>query len=956
MPEYKKTADGDWIPRRNWSTVCAELQELRGNGADWRAFRVRSSLQEGDEARADAHPETAAVFRPPADASLPLPGQGPAGEPTTPARQPRPVPRSRTASGIEAFRDDIEEANTRADYRQANAERHRWIPEWLDSGADPGERGPGGWTPLHFAAAGNWPAALSTALLDAGAGPNDRNEAGSTPLHLAARYASPDVVRALLAGGALVGETDATGLTPLHLAARDAGREIIDALVEAGAEVDARAPKAMTPLHLAATSGTEEAVTALCQAEADVDARNEDGWAPLHAAASHDRPRAVAAELLRADADVNARTQAGGWTPLQMAAAKSGHEFVSTLLVAGADVHATNDDGSTALELAKHYQKTNQVALLLRRAARAESGQDAKRAWSGEGPARSRWSAGKRGPSSTPARPTSASQPRPAGAESRTGSRVWPLAFAFAVLAGFAYFITSFFAPGSTPGGGPTWQAPTGDSAPSVPGSNTTAPSAAGPGASAVVPPDTDTSTPPNAVAEVHEGSSAPTAPTVDVPAPASVERRLGLDRAARRRVQAALSAAGFDPNGVDGVFGDGTRDAIRDWQQAQGLAITGYLDRQAAERLSAFAARAGLESGRPAPRRTAGDVRGAAGRLTVRGDPSSTIELDGTAVGVVPPSGAAVVVPDVPPGEHFVSARREGYLPVTRVVEVTGDRAAVVDVTTEGMPGRLTASADIPGAVLRIGSAEARPLPVTNLEIPVGAHDLLVDREGYRPIADRVDVRPGQLVSRDFILEAIPHEERVRAALAPAEAHFRARDYRAAVDALRSVLDVVGDSPRANWMLGAGLYELGEFPESVTPLARAIALGAEVVLPAKHRHGGGGFREGFCEGTLTLSLGEIAFASFDAPDHGFAVAPDKVAQPTITGSVAGFPFRLNTSVRDPERGIERNNFDFVHRNAARQAAPEESLRLIVLGCPDCDGSLHVQQTLMRTLIRAANQ
>ena len=104
------------------------------------------------------------------------------------------------------------------------------------------------------------------------------------------------------------------------------------------------------------------------------------------------------------------------------------------------------------------------------------------------------------------------------------------------------------------------------------------------------------------------------------------------------------------------------------------------------------------------------------------------------------------------------------------------------------------------------------------------------------------------------------------------------------------------------------------------------------------------------------MSSTEIAFTSFDDPEHGFAVAPDKVAEPTITGAVDGFPFRLNTSVQDSDRGIERSNFDFVHRNAVRHTAPEESLRLIVLTCPDCDGSLHVQQALMTALNRSSNR
>ena len=37
----------------------------------------------------------------------------------------------------------------------------------------------------------------------------------------------------------------------------------------------------------------------------------------------------------------------------------------------------------------------------------------------------------------------------------------------------------------------------------------------------------------------------------------------LGLDRAARREIQAGLQAGGFDPGGADGMFGPRTRAAI---------------------------------------------------------------------------------------------------------------------------------------------------------------------------------------------------------------------------------------------------------------------------------------------------------------------------------------------------------------------------------------------------------
>ena len=58
------------------------------------------------------------------------------------------------------------------------------------------------------------------------------------------------------------------------------------------------------------------------------------------------------------------------------------------------------------------------------------------------------------------------------------------------------------------------------------------------------------------------------------------VKEGLGLDRSARREIQAGLQAQGFDPGGVDGMFGPRTRAAIRSWQSSQGARATGYLRR----------------------------------------------------------------------------------------------------------------------------------------------------------------------------------------------------------------------------------------------------------------------------------------------------------------------------------------------------------------------------------------
>ena len=65
-------------------------------------------------------------------------------------------------------------------------------------------------------------------------------------------------------------------------------------------------------------------------------------------------------------------------------------------------------------------------------------------------------------------------------------------------------------------------------------------------------------------------------------------EEALGLDRAARRRIQEDLRSAGFDPGAADGLFGPRTRAAIRGWQSSRGARATGYLDGPEVEALQA--------------------------------------------------------------------------------------------------------------------------------------------------------------------------------------------------------------------------------------------------------------------------------------------------------------------------------------------------------------------------------
>ncbi len=83
---------------------------------------------------------------------------------------------------------------------------------------------------------------------------------------------------------------------------------------------------------------------------------------------------------------------------------------------------------------------------------------------------------------------------------------------------------------------------------------------------------------------------NAPVAPNTGAPArsPADAEAALGLNREDRMGAQARLSLLGYDTRGIDGVFGPGSRAAIREWQDDEGYPRTGYFNLEQVERLVA--------------------------------------------------------------------------------------------------------------------------------------------------------------------------------------------------------------------------------------------------------------------------------------------------------------------------------------------------------------------------------
>ncbi|MGY6536577.1 MAG: peptidoglycan-binding domain-containing protein [Pararhodobacter sp.] len=77
---------------------------------------------------------------------------------------------------------------------------------------------------------------------------------------------------------------------------------------------------------------------------------------------------------------------------------------------------------------------------------------------------------------------------------------------------------------------------------------------------------------------------------------PERVEDALALSRDERRAIQRELTLLGFDPRGIDGIFGPATRSAVAAWQRHNGYEANGFLNRDQVFELASQAARRAAE------------------------------------------------------------------------------------------------------------------------------------------------------------------------------------------------------------------------------------------------------------------------------------------------------------------------------------------------------------------------
>ena len=249
------------------------------------------------------------------------------------------------------------------------------VQSYLSQAGDVNAASPDGTTALMWAIDGQNPEAAAI-LIEAEADVYTVNRYGMTALHLAARIGDAATIRLLLAAGADANGSLPEGETVLMAAAKSGNPDAVGLLLSGGADVDGSLPQGEVRIFNAADPNAKESwhgQTALMWAAAG---GHTEAMRRLIAAGAYLDETSSLIDAPEIEADrrqggfVYAQIPRGSMTALHLASREGRIESVRTLIEAGADLDATDAEGSTAMILAAVNGYLDIAGLLL------ESGAD----------------------------------------------------------------------------------------------------------------------------------------------------------------------------------------------------------------------------------------------------------------------------------------------------------------------------------------------------------------------------------------------------------------------------------------------------------------------------------------------------------------------------------------------------------------------------------------------------
>lgn len=231
----------------------------------------------------------------------------------------------------------------------------------LAAGADPNAEDSRGDTPLHYAAVRGNASGVSM-LIENGANIERRNKREQTPLILAAMKGHADCVAALIANDAYMETATPNGNTPMHYAAKNNHGRVLEVMIKAGADMTIPNYEGETPMDVV-------------QKKNNVQVQKITALAILELRGIHEvTPELLRETALKEDMELlSLLLQTGVHVPsaLVIETARIGKEYALTsLLRAGGDPQAKNEQGNTALHIAAAAGKEQTVKVLINHHAR----------------------------------------------------------------------------------------------------------------------------------------------------------------------------------------------------------------------------------------------------------------------------------------------------------------------------------------------------------------------------------------------------------------------------------------------------------------------------------------------------------------------------------------------------------------------------------------------------------
>lgn len=198
-------------------------------------------------------------------------------------------------------------------------------------------------------------------IIQAGANVNANPYYGDKiSLHYAAKKGKKNIVQLLIDKGADINAKDSSDVTPLHCAAAWGHKDVTRLFISKGAELYAKCKaKGHMPLHCAVHNGEKETAKLLLQAGVDVNTKDNYGRSPVHefvnaykVQLSEEIIAQLIELLIESGADVNAQDDYGN-TVLHLAVLDERTHDIELLLIYGANEDIENQQGKTAVDIAK---------------------------------------------------------------------------------------------------------------------------------------------------------------------------------------------------------------------------------------------------------------------------------------------------------------------------------------------------------------------------------------------------------------------------------------------------------------------------------------------------------------------------------------------------------------------------------------------------------------------------